>query len=50
MTPAFGQTSHTKKQTIEPVIASYLEQIVGPSNPKMAQLFMNILRKAFTLF
>jgi len=54
MTFAFDHTLHIEKQTIEhvvvfPPLILCLKQIIGSTNPKMIQLFMNILHKAFML-
>jgi hypothetical protein len=54
MTFTFYQTLHVEKQTIEhvvtfPQLILRLKQTTGSSNPKMVQLFMNILHKALML-
>jgi hypothetical protein len=50
-----GDTPYIKKQNVELVVASLATNIVFGTNyialdPKMTQLLMNMLYKAFTLF
>jgi len=53
--PKLGHTPYTYKQIVELSITSFTTNIVykincmDPSNPKMAQLFMNMPHKALTL-